>query len=362
MKKEADKRKNILFTSSFSSLEGGGQRSLLLILKYLNKSRFMPFLAVPQEGELSGEASKVGVKVFAVPFPKIRSVNVFSFFYHLMRLYRIVKENNIDIIHTESPRETFYAYLIKKIIGVRVVMHLRVDEKSLWLDKKLYQFADKLIAVSNAVKVSRFKEIDKMKKVEVVYNSVELDIFHTEKVKNKDTNTLWIGYFGRIHRRKGIEVLIKAINALDLDIILLVMGSGDEKYLSELKSMAAKDRVIFKPYKQDARDYIAKADVVVLPSILGEGLSRIVLEAMSLGKVVISSDLDANKEAMGENMKEFIFPIGDADKLSQIIRMIVENRDVLLEKKMLVRKRAEELFDVKKNTKRIEEIYEKLLS
>ena len=48
MEKEKNKKIKILFTSSFSSLEGGGQRSLFLILKYLNRNKFLPYLAVPQ--------------------------------------------------------------------------------------------------------------------------------------------------------------------------------------------------------------------------------------------------------------------------------------------------------------------------
>lgn len=361
MTKNNNKRKNILFISSFSTLEGGGQRSLLLILKYINHDKFHPFLIVPEEGELSKAASNLETTVFSVAFSKIRSLDVISFAKNLIRLYQIVKDKKIDLIHTESPRDTFYAYLIKKTTGIKVIMHLRVDEANAWLDKLLYNFVDRLIAVSKAVVSKRFKDIDKNKKIHIVYNSVELDMFHPERTRERSSCALWVGYFGRIHRRKGIEVLVRAINILtDSDVSLLVMGSGDNAYLKELKDMATSKRIVFRSYDSSVYEYIAHADVVVLPSFLGEGLSRIIIEALSMGRVVVVSDLDANVEALGREFSEFVFPAGNYNALSRIIKRIADNRSVLLEKKFMARKRAEELFDVKKNTLKIEKVYEEL--
>lgn len=359
-KKMQEKKHNILFTSCFASLKGGGQRSLLLLIKYLNKDKFSPFLIVPCYGELSEEALKLGVKVFVIGFPRVRSFNILSSLFALCKLYGIVKKYKIDIIHTDSPRETFYAGVVKKFTGALVFFHLRVTESFYWLDKICYALADRMIAVSNSAAL-RFAAIDKQGKVKVVYNSVELDVFIPEK-RSCQKDSFRIGYFGRIDRRKGIEVLIKAVKRIQNSALeAVIMGGGDQVYLNELKAMSGGLKVEFKEYRKDVLNELVSVDALVLPSLRGEGLSRIIIESMALGKPIIVSDMPENREALGGAFGEFIFPLGKDDKLAAILENILNNRNILYEKQDLLRTRAEELFDVRVNTGKIEDLYISLL-
>ncbi|GBD95997.1 MAG TPA: glycosyltransferase family 1 protein [Nitrospirae bacterium] len=351
---------NILFTSCFSSLRGGGQRSLYLLIKHLDKERFTPFLIVPGRDELSEEITKSGVKIFVLPFPRIRSFNLFLTVSRLINLWRIIKKERIDLIHTESPRETFYAALAGKLCRLPVILHLRVSDSFLWLDRILFNIADSMIAVSQSA-ANRFKLIDKKDKIRVVYNGVELDMFRP-LTKYEDNEFLRIGYFGRVEKRKGIEVLVRAVSRLSEKVELIIMGDGDRQYLEELKSLSVNTNVVFKDYKRDILDDIAAVDVVVLPSFKGEGLSRIIIESMAMGKTVIASDLSANKEALGEDLKEFLFPAGDDLELASIIEKIIKNRQILRDMREKVRSRAEHFFDIKKNTKEIEKLYNSLMA
>jgi glycosyltransferase involved in cell wall biosynthesis len=119
--------------------------------------------------------------------------------------------------------------------------------------------------------------------------------------------------------------------------------------------------VLFKPYAPDIRDEIAGMDVVVLPSVRSEGLSRILIESMAMGIVVAASALPENQEAVGENLCEFLFPAGDYRALAALLERLRDNRNILIEKKPEMRKRAELLFDAEKNTKAVEAVYESLL-
>lgn len=349
-----EKKYNLLFISSFASLKGGGQRSLLLLLKYLNKDKFLPIVIVPEEGEFSQSLLKPGIKSIILDFHKVRSFNIFAVLNCLSKLYKIVKKENIHLIHTDSPRQTFYAGLVAKFLRLPVIIHLRVTDTNLFIDKVIYRLCDRLIAVSEAA-AKRFRFFDKQKKLKVVYNSVELDKYTPTQTKVED-DLLRLGYFGRIHRRKGIEVIINAIKNLD-KVELLVMGDGDEDYLRELKEIASGLDVTFKPYQPNVISEIGNVDVVVLPSFYGEGLSRILIEAQAMGKIAIASDSPSNPEVLGEEFREFIFPTGDVEKLRERIKHILENREILLSKGRLARQRAENLFDVRNNTRAIEKLY-----
>ena len=354
------KKYNILYTSCFASLRRGGQKSLHLLLKHLDKDRFTPFLIVPRAGEFSEEAASSGIKVFILPFPAIRFFNLFHVISRLIRLYGLVKEEGIDLIHTESPRETFYAGVVGKILCIPVVLHLRVSDSLRWMDRMLYYMTDCLIAVSRSA-ARRFETIGAKDRVKVVYNGVDTDVFRPSADRS-DAGVLRVGYFGRIERRKGIDVLVRAAGRLAERVQLIITGEGDGRYLEELKKSAAGADVIFKDYKRDIRQDIAGVDAVVLPSLREEGLSRIVIESMAMGKVVVASDLLSSREALGREAEEFLFPAGDDLKLAFILGRLAEDRHALREVKEKLRKRSEVFFDIRKNTGEIERIYGSLLS
>jgi glycosyltransferase involved in cell wall biosynthesis len=340
-------------------MRGGGQRSMYLLIKYLDRSRYTPFLVMPEEGELTEEVRKLGVKIYAILLPRVRSLNIFKVIAALLKLMICIRDNSIDLIHVDAPREAIFAGIAGKLLGVPVVCHLRVSDSEIWLDKILYRLADCFIAVSHAV-ARRFSSIDKKSKVHVVYNGVELDTCSMRLGRSK-SSCLRIGYFGRIDRRKGIDTLVNAVRVLKDNVELLIMGDGDEAYLTELKKMAIGTDAIFREYKPDVRNDMSLVDVVVLPSYYGEGLSRVIIEAMALGKIVIVSDLPENREVLGAQLEQFVFPVGKSKELAAKLKGIIENNAILDEKKPVLSKRAEEHFDIRENTRQTESIYDRLI-
>jgi len=316
---------------------------------------FRPFLVVPEKGELLEKASRLGIKCFVIKFSRLKSLNIFSFLFDFIRLWKIIDKEKIALIHTDSPRQTIYAGLVRKIYYLPVVFHLRTSDVLPIIDRMLYTLVDCLIAVSKCV-AQRFRLIDRKNKLRVVYNGVELESFFA---LDRDTHSrvLKVGYFGRIERRKGIEILIKAIKRVKGRSDVVIMGDGDNRYLEELRTLAKGENVIFKKYKSDVSEDMKKVEVVVLPSLKEEGLSRVVIESMALGKVVVVSDLCSNREALGNEFEEFIFPVGNDFKLASIIERIANDRNIIFQNQKKLRKRAEELFDIKKNTQEIEKIY-----
>ncbi len=361
MKTKPKDRYNILFISSFASLQGGGQRSLLLLLRYLDRGRYAPFLIVPEPGELAQQAKRLGVTVFIVPLEKIRSWDIFSFLRSMYGLRAIVKRYEVDIVHTESPRETLYGGLLKILCPITLVFHARVSDSAAWLDRILYAVADTIIAVSHTA-AKRFRSWEKSPgKVEVVYNAVECDPRTLETTRHPG-DKLRVGYFGRIEPRKGLEVLIQAVDRMEPAAELVIRGDGDTDYVAKLKELPRAGRTVFAGYKPDIRDEMRGMDVIVLPAVRDEGLSRMIVEAMALGKIVAASAVSANKEALGDALKEFIFPVGDFEALAALLTHIARYPDIIESKKTLFYQRAAELFEIKKNTKMIEQVYDKLLA
>lgn len=350
-------RPTILCVSSFGSLQGGGQRSLLLFLRTVDRKRFSPRVIVPEQGELSNECAILKIPVDSIEFPRLRSWNVRAIVLAVRQLQSLVRTTGAEIIHADAPRQTWYAWLACRRLKTKIVFHARVTDRVRWEDWLLCRLVDAIICVSQAVS-QRFSFLCRAR-VRVVYNSAAPDLFQ-RPLHNVSTGPLRIGYFGRLHPRKGLSVLIRAVNNLGNGAACIIQGSGDEAYEQELKRVAG-STISFRPYQPDVVEAVAGVDVVVLPNVQGEGLSRMLIESMALGRAVIASDFPENREVLGEELQEWLFPAGDASALAERLKVLISQREQLVRLAALTRQRAQRLFQAEKNARQIEQVYEQLL-
>jgi glycosyltransferase involved in cell wall biosynthesis len=288
-------------------------------------------------------------------FARLRSLRFSAVFKGFRELKDTVKSESIDLIHTDSTRQSVYAALVGRRMGIPVILHARVSDSGFFTDKALSALTDYVIAVSQTA-AKRFKSGKDPGRLFVIYNGVELDSFSLSEIRPKD-GPLKIGYFGQIERRKSIETVINAVRELKSEANLTITGDGDNGYIRELKSITKGMNVEFMPYKIDIREEIKDTDVVVMPAVKEEGLSRIIIECMAMGKTVIASDLSSNIEALGRDNMDFIFRRKDHAQLRDILSSIADDRDVLARKREMLRGRAERLFDIRKTTKAVENLY-----
>jgi len=348
---------NILYITCFGSLRGGGQRSLYLLIKHLDKERFCPSLIVPEAGDVKDAVEALGVKVFVLPPTRLRSLRIGGIRRTLWELRRIIEETQAHLISTDSVRETFYARRAGRSRGVPVLLHLRVTDSPAWVDGMLYGLVDRMIAVSHAA-AGRFRDRDKKGKVCVVYNGADLQALQPAPARPPD-GRLRIGYFGRLHARKGIDTLIKAVRRLEAaPVSLHIFGEGEKAYERYLKKLASgNDRIVFEGYVQDVPKRIRGLDLVALASRRTEGLSRALIEAMALGRPVIVSDVPSNPELVGDDLRSFVFRHDDDADLARILKDLYRNPQRLRDVGLQARRRAEVFFDLIKNTRQIEEVY-----
>lgn len=89
----------ILYSSQTGEMIGGGQKGLLLILKYLDKTRYTPLLVCPSTGTLCKNATDLGIETFVYPMPGLRRINFFT----ILKLAKLLKEKRVSIIHADAP-------------------------------------------------------------------------------------------------------------------------------------------------------------------------------------------------------------------------------------------------------------------
>jgi len=176
---------------------------------------------------------------------------------------------------------------------------------------------DKLVSVSDYVKSNLVKMGVSNDKIMTAYNLIpdwKVNNIEVRKIRqNYGKEKFIIFSSGRIVKNKGFQVLIKSVAEVvnvdhvnkQKDILVLIAGDGGyrqelEKLVSELK-VSDYVKFIGKVSHDEIKNYYAISDLVVVPSLIKESLSRVIYDSVGAKKPVIAADVGGNKELFVNN-------------------------------------------------------------
>ncbi|RZM07430.1 MAG: glycosyltransferase, partial [Pedobacter sp.] len=145
---------------------------------------------------------------------------------------------------------------------------------------------------------------------------------------------------------------------------LLMVGDGDQKAeaLQLVQQLNIEKSVIFLPFRQDVPDVLAAADIFILPS-LWEGLPIGLLEAMSMGKTVIGTNVDGTSEVIEPNVNGLLLETeGLEEKLAEAILMLAADENMRKNFQLNAKKTVQDKFNAATMTRQIENVYAGLLN
>jgi glycosyltransferase involved in cell wall biosynthesis len=182
-------------------------------------------------------------------------------------------------------------------------------------------------------------------------------------VSPDDRLILFVGALDRAHHFKGVSTLLEAVSKIDKEqVVLWIVGDGDWKtrYQRQAEEMGIGRRTVFTgsiPFPELPR-YYSCADIVVLPSLQLESFGIVLIEAMACHKPVIASDLPGVRSVVSNGSEGFLVPPGDAGRLAERIRYLLDHP--LIQQEMGIRGRAkvEAHYAWPKITPRLIRLYE----
>lgn len=255
------------------------------------------------------------------------------------RIQRIVEDNGIAVIHAHTPRSAMIASRVAKRTGIPFVYHVhsptsRDSTRRIinWLnqrvEKQAIRSAQALITVSGSLK----QHIERMGaapgKVHVVRNGVA----NREIMDRLPPKSPWmLGTIALFRPRKGTEVLLHALKLLrdrDVDVRLLAVGGFETtEYEKRLREAAMSHRVEemieWTGFCKDVDSQLKRMDALVLPSLFGEGLPMVILEAMASGVPVIASSVEGVPEAITDQTDGLLARPSDPEDLALRIEELV---------------------------------------
>lgn len=364
---------NILYLSSFGSVGRGGQESLFHLVTNLDKTSFRAYVNLPTEGDLARKLRLHNIEVTVLEFPKAINFKIQRNFKALYKLLKLSTEYKIDLIHTDGPRNTFYAGLVAKIKRLPLVWHVRASNRDRH-DRLLYYLSSKLILVANSLR-SRFDWIDESHKFVTIYNGVDLSEFQGKKSVTPlrkqygiSNRSVLIAVIARVERLKGQKYLIEACGRLKAKLkdfhILLAGEIVDLSYLRECKDrakeFAIQDRIIFAGQQNRVGQILNETDIFVLPSLF-EAFPRSLIEAMGAGRPVVTTDVGGCLEAVEDFVSGFLVPPRDPKALADRIYMLAVDNELRLKVGSAARVRAEKKFSIQQNVRETQKLYREIL-
>ena len=328
---------------------GGAETGCYDIAHYLPENNCKSFI-VTSGGELIKFLDKKKVKLIRLP---VHSKNPLLILLNSLFLVGIILFFNISIVHARSRAPAWSCFFATMLTRRKFVTTFHGTYNFHSKIKKFYNSvmvrSDLIIAGSNFIfshiKENYSKLLDTKKKFLVIFRGINVDYFDSSsKLESEEKNLLkkWkidkekkiILVPGRLTAWKGQEMFIESINLVKKElgyeafhVVILGSDQGRNLYKKKLVRLTEQYRLTkqikFIDHCKDMALAYQVSDIVISPSIEPEAFGRVAVEAQSMEKLIIASNIGGSNETIVNEKTGFLFESGDVNSLSKkIIRAI----------------------------------------
>jgi len=315
------------------------------------------------------EIEAIGASFIKVPFARA-GFNPISDIGLILKYHRIIKRENIDIVHSYTIKPNIYGSIAAGLAGINEVFPT--------LNGIGFAFTGHGIKA----RIARFFAsilywtAFRCSKSIFFHNSDDINLMVRSRLTNPDKCVLTLGsgidmeFYGavempdnisfvlisRLLKAKGILEYIKAaqkVKKTNPEVVFSLVGPSDPNptgiNLSEIQKYIDEDVISYHGSQTDVRPFIRDAAVLVLPSYR-EGVPHSVLEAMSMGRAILTTDVAGCRETVINKENGFLVqPYSDED-LAEKMRWMIEHPERVKQMGLRSRELAREKFeDVKVN-------------
>lgn len=371
---------NVMQCRSTYTTGGGPDKTVLLIAEKANPQEFNIILmymrgANDNEFQITKWAREKGLTVHEViehgkfDFDNLRQIN------------RLIREFQIDIFHARDYKTCFIGFLLGMINPrMKLVFTAHgwiVDSTKMkfytWLNLVSLKKYHKIIAVSQATKKVMIDSGIDEKKIVVVYNAIDVDIWKRDKVLSTFRDELHIpatskviGVVGRLRYEKDISTTLavaQKVIQVRPDTYFVLVGDGPDREEAEktVKQLGLEENILFVGFRKDALNIYAALDMFVSTS-LTEGTPNTVLEAMAMEVPVVHTIVGGVPEMIEDGYNGILCRVGDVDGIAEATLSVLNDE----EKAALLRQRGRESvclkFSFATRLKMVEQLYEEVFS
>ena len=324
---------------------GGAETGCYDLAHYLPENNCSSYI-VTSGGELLKFIDRKKVKVIKLP---VHSKNPFLMLFNSIALIFIILLNNISIVHARSRAPAWSCLFATKITRRKFVTTFHGTYNFKNSIKKFYNSvmvrSDLIIAGSNFIfshiNKNYPKYLDLKKRFLVIFRGINVDYFDPSTTLDAEENKLLSSWGltrdkklilmpGRLTAWKGQETFIEALNLVNKELgydsfnaVILGSDQGRDIYTKKIKRLAEQYRLTsqlkFIEHCKNMPLAYKISDIVVSASVEPEAFGRVAVEAQSMEKPIIASDIGGSNETIIDNVTGFLFQSGNAEALSKKI-------------------------------------------
>lgn len=349
------------FIPFYSNGFGGPFKHISMLSHHLSKYNVKNVVYTSSDMNKTGSIQKFGIEKITEYLTVKRYPTICRFKNYIIttnNIYRLTKEStNFDIFHSHGIRSyqddlsTIVAYIKKKPLVITT--HGAINVNFSVYDKMPKKIHDLSLGILKKLKLTYFIAVSKIEvqfienwgipkeRIRYIPHGIDTNFFKPtdfsdlfEKYNLTEENPI-ILYVGRISKRKGIEILIKAFKKVSKEFpkARLLIAGNEYDFLMQMKTLIIKlnlkklvQYIGFIPKEQLPKLY-SLADVVVYPTFK-EIFGHVILEANACGKPIIASNEWGPKQLIKHNETGFLCNYGDINCVAKFIRKCITNKEL----------------------------------
>ena len=337
----------------------GAEQGCFDVANYLTKNGFTSNV-VTSYGYRIEQLKKNGSIVNKIP---VHSKNPVTIIFNIFRILKIVKKNNINIIHARSRAPAWSCYFVAKIAKIKFITTFHGTYNFNNKVKKFYNSimlrSDYVIAISEFIyNEIKTKYAYSKKNISVISRGININYLDPSKIDykkvnnflkdlNLENNSIKLVLPGRVSGWKGHKIAIEAMTYLreksSKDFVLLLVGPTDNlklknNLLRKINELKLENIVKFIGPSKEMDLVYSTADIVLSCSTDPEAFGRIPVEAQAMGKVIIASNHGGHRETIINGLSGFLYPPLNPIELANSIIKAISN-EIYLDEQYKIKRR-----------------------
>jgi len=368
------------------------------IIEALLEKGYKVYIVCPY-GEYVEKLKNKGIKYSPIDVDR-KGTNPIEDLKLLWQLYRIFKREKFDVVHNFTIKPNIYGNIAAKLAKIPIIRNSVTGLGYVFTGKGLknnilkrivvslykiaFKFSNKVIFqnMDDLELFKKYKIIDKNRSVLIKSSGVNTEKFSLQNVDKAGIEKLYdelgisqhcpsaiVTLIARLIWHKGIREFVEAAKILKRkypDVLFLLVGPIDtgnpaavsKDYMEE----AEKGGVVkYIGKRDDIREILYISDVVTLPSYYREGIPRVLLEAMSMEKPIVTTNTIGCREVVEEGKNGFLVPVKDSIALADAIERLINDEELRIKFGKYGREKVLREFDERIVVKKTMQVYEEIL-
>jgi glycosyltransferase involved in cell wall biosynthesis len=367
---------------------GGAQLNTLYTCRLLDPGRFRATLLTgPEQGAEGDLLTTARAEVPTVLIPSLgREIHPLRDFTAYRAILSHLEETPYTVMHTHTSKAGILARYAARRRRVPVVVHTAhgwqwthargggMNRLIIEAERRAARLTDRIIVVTAKDREKGLEAgVGRPEQYVLIESAIPLEEFDPEAVDGCAFRTELgipldapvVGTVGRFAYQKAPEVMLEAamkVLSRSPKAHFVYVGDGPlrDRLVRGMEAREARHRLHLTGIRRDVPAALAAMDVFALSSRY-EGLPRVAVEAMAMGKPVVTTPADGVVDVVAKGETGFLVPFEDSESLAQALLSLVRDPDRARAMGQEGRRRVRPRFDVKAMVHRIESVYTELL-